>query len=162
MGEQRDIVIFEKDSTLAELIREYLLETSGELNISVFDSIQEGLLFCARGNIDVIVFDCDMTENASNAVEKIFAVKPNSKIITLAYRYDTQSVFQLMRWGVVDCVTKPVITETFIKAYQNAVAPRSSENREAKTISVFSNKGGLGKTSVAVNLAISLSEFSIW
>ena len=161
MGEQKDIVIFEKDSTLAELIRDYLLNTSDNLNINVFNTEREGLLFCARGNVDVIVYDTDLSAAIPvDAIEKLFAVKPECKVITLAYKYNTQTVFQLMRLGVVDCLSKPILKDKFINAYKQAISPYTPEEKEAKVISVFSNKGGLGKTSVAVNLALSLSNFS--
>ena len=161
MEEQKDIVIFEQDATLAELIQNYLHDISDKLNISVFDKEKEGLLFCAQANVDVIFYDMEISSDASkDFVEKLEAVKPNCKIITLAYKYDSQTVFQLMRSGVIECLLKPVLKDNLIKAYESAVTPYNPEEDEAKVISVFSNKGGLGKTSVAVNLALSLSSFT--
>ena len=107
-------------------------------------------------NIDVLIFDID-SKNASSVLEKAKQVKEkHQKICLIATSYEISSalVSQVLSSGVSDFLVKPIlfnILEASIK--KNLV----KKEEKAKTICVYSNKGGIGKTSISVNLA-----WSIW
>ena len=67
-----------------------------------------------------------------------------------------------MRSGAKEFLPVPVIKTEFLSALTKLISqndlPRTNNN--CKIISVFSNKGGLGKTSLATNLALELAKIT--
>lgn len=68
-----------------------------------------------------------------------------------------------MRAGAKEFLPKPVIKENLIlslvklKEQLSFCEPR---NKKCRVITTFSNKGGIGKTSVAINLALELAKMT--
>lgn len=133
------ISIRTEDIELKELLSLYLAE------VSEFELVDDGEILLLEGSPSLI---------AKFVAEGKLVVSMNAAA-------STENVIKSIRAGACDFLQKPVIKEQFfnalerIKSKKEGLIPNSS-----KVISVFSNKGGIGKTSLATNLAVELAEIT--
>ncbi len=111
----------------------------------------------------VIVDISDYQEQKLNFISKISSEFPLCKVVALSDKPDVDLVIRTMRTGACDFVSMPVIKEEFF-AVLDKLDDDLSENKVKKSkcrvITVYSNKGGVGKTSIATNLAVELAKIT--
>lgn len=111
----------------------------------------------------VIVDISDYQEQKLNFISKISSEFPQCKVVALSDKPDVDLVIRTMRTGACDFVSMPVIKEEFF-AVLDKLDDDLSENKVKKSkcrvITVYSNKGGVGKTSIATNLAVELAKIT--
>ena len=101
---------------------------------------------------NLIVFDIN-SNNSFDVINKIKELKANFKninFIASSFEINPKIVNEVLALGVIDFHLKPIIPtvlETSIKKMEQI------EPKTANTICLFSNKGGIGKTSILTNLA---------
>ena len=139
---------------------------------------QEGIDLANELQPDVILMDINMPDiDGITATEIIREQVPHSQIIILTIQADPNDMRRARLAGARDFLTKPPAVDEMIGAIRRAgdLAHEEREkskttytlkpgngnapvgmNRSGKVISVFSPKGGVGKTMLAVNLAVSL------
>lgn len=139
---------------------------------------QEGIDLARELKPDVILMDINMPDiDGITATERIREYVPHTQIVILTVQADPNYMRRAMLAGARDFLTKPPAVDEMIGAIRragqmaheelakskvtftmqpgNGSAP-SSMNRSGKIISVYSPKGGVGTTTLAVNLAVSL------
>ena len=98
-----------------------------------------------------------------NFIEHVALACPACKIIAISDSPSVDVIIKTMRAGAKDFLSAPIIkSELFdilekISAYFSDDKPKENKCR---VISVFSNKGGIGKTSIASNLALELARIT--
>ncbi len=68
-----------------------------------------------------------------------------------------------MRAGAREFLPKPLIKDDFVTAInkiKEQVSGFHSEDKKCRIITTFSNKGGIGKTAIATNLALELANMT--
>lgn len=157
------ILISEEEST-AELLKLYIGEL-GEFNFlsasSDFSKVYEAVK--ALGKSLLLVDISGYQEQALNFVSKITTDFPDCKVITLSDKPDTDIVIRAMRVGANDFIKMPLIKDEFIKVLQkmsNDINGTNQQKSKCRIVSIFSNKGGVGKTSIATNLALELAKIT--
>jgi pilus assembly protein CpaE len=111
---------------------------------------------------DVILLDLGRDPDPYFAIAKyIRGVQPAVRIIACSNEPepDPQLLLEAMRSGVQEFLPKPVTPEAFRETLERFVADTTApEKRESeRLIVVMGAKGGVGSTTVAVNLAVQLS-----
>lgn len=111
------------------------------------------------------VFIVDLSNNRQSKLDlmsKISSLCPNCKILALSDNPSVDLIIQIMRAGAREFVPIPVIKKEFFDALNKIFAQFEQPKavNKCKIISVFSNKGGIGKTSLATNLAMELSKIT--
>ncbi len=111
--------------------------------------------------IDLIIFDIK-SDDSNETIEKIKEIqRKNSNILFIAVSYEINSELtaKILNTGVKDFLLKPVIDSVLEASIKKIKDAKNNINQAlSNVISVFSNKGGCGKTSLAVNLAYEISE----
>ncbi|MEI8128790.1 MAG: AAA family ATPase [bacterium] len=77
--------------------------------------------------------------------------------------YSTDIIIRAMRAGAREFIPKPFIKDEFINSiskFKDQIIGLNSENKKCRVITTFSNKGGIGKTALATNLALELANMT--
>ncbi|GIF63699.1 hypothetical protein Ais01nite_17340 [Asanoa ishikariensis] len=92
-------------------------------------------------------------------------VRPALGVVLLRERLDLETMSQALRAGVREAVdahdstaVRTACTRSLEVSRQLTGAPAATPQGEAKIVTVFSAKGGCGKSTLATNLAVSLAE----
>lgn len=121
---------------------------------------------------DIILMDVNMpVMDGAEATERITLQFPNIAIIVISVQNDVEYVRKCMRAGAQDYLFKPVAIDVLNNAIQevfelsrkrktsNTVAVLSEHmTRKPRIVACLSSKGGVGKTTIAVNTAVALAE----
>ena len=126
-----------------------------------FDVIQQSV-----PEVVIISLDSDHTK-ALALIGNLSSAAPELPILAVSARGDGQSILQALRNGAREFLTAPVVLEDLIKALRR-LTPKSNgvENHngngnaprnESQIIAILGSRGGVGCTSLAVNLGATLA-----
>lgn len=117
---------------------------------------------------NVVLIQCD--QNYRVAVElakKIYMKMPGCAIIFLCAEFDVSIIEEVMLAGVRKVLQLPIDAQTLTENIEVAYtieksrlenADLSTSNLQSRIITVFGAKGGIGKTTITVNLAVLLAK----
>jgi len=162
----------QKISTLI-LSDEYSTEQVLKLFVSEFDNLElletsnnySEILEILSNAPDKTIFIVDLSSNKQDKLDLILKVTSrcqNCKVLALADSPSVDLIIQIMRAGAREFIPVPIIKNEFFEAINKTIAQfeQTKKVNKCKIISVFSNKGGIGKTSLATNLALELSKIT--
>lgn len=160
MSEKLNVIIIDKEENSRNIIKSYLSEIENVEISAEFFNVELGLEQIS--NIAGIAFVdiSDNLENSLNAIKEITAKNKTLSIIALSNKTSTDTIIKVMRAGAKEFITKPIMKTEFVEIVHNLKEEMSNTEplESCKIISTFSNKGGIGKTSIAVNLAMELAQ----
>jgi len=138
--------------------------------VGVAASGAEAIENAAKLAPDVILMDINMPDmDGITATERLSAEVPGAAVVMMSVQGEADYLRRSMLAGAREFLVKPFssdeltasIRQVYIREREKAgrialaPSPRSSDTSEAGTIvAVFSPKGGVGRTTVAVNLAV--------
>lgn len=111
------------------------------------------------------IFLVDLSNNKQEKLGLILKVSqqcPNCKVLALSDNPTVDLIIRIMRAGAKEFVPIPILKNEFFDSLNKIISQfeEPKKNNKCKIISVFSNKGGIGKTSLATNLALELSKIT--
>ncbi len=157
-----NVIIIDKHKNSTDFLKDFLFKYENTEMIDCFDDFsmiditKENLK-----NIDLIIFDID-SNNADECFKKIKTIKEkykNINFVALSYEINSELVTKTLKEGVREFLLKPLIPtifETTLKKIENE--KNNIKTTDSIAISIFSNKGGVGKTSLAINLAYQIAK----
>ncbi|OGI04700.1 MAG: hypothetical protein A2104_03555 [Candidatus Melainabacteria bacterium GWF2_32_7] len=141
-----------------------LLEQFHQIDvIGEFDNILAGYAAAVDEKPHIVFID--LSENIDlgiETIEKITYRNKNCVILVSSDNVNTELVLRAMRAGAREFLTQPVMIEDLSTALKKAkiLLENDDGNSIGQIISVFSNKGGIGKTTIAANLALKVAELT--
>ena len=141
-----------------------LLEQFHQIDvIGEFDNILAGYAAAIQEKPQIVFID--LSENIDlgiETIEKITYRNKNCVILVSSVNVNTDLVLQAMRAGAREFLTQPVMIEDLSTALKKAkiLLENDDGNTIGQIISIFSNKGGIGKTTIAANLALKIAELT--
>ena len=157
------IVITEQIHT-AELLKRYIEDCenfSFLAETSDFSKAYNGIKELSK--VLVIVDISEYPEQGLNFVSKISSEFENCKVIALSDKPAVDMVIRAMRIGASDFLSLPLIKGEFFevldKTYKDLTDSKPKKSK-CRVMTVYSNKGGVGKTSIASNLALELAKIT--
>lgn len=150
-------VVIDKTENSKEIMASFLNNIDDVELLGSFDTFSKNT-FNPR-EINLIVFDVCL-KNLDETIKEIKKLKEqNSKLgfIAVSYEINSELTAAILKEGVEDFLLKPLIPN-ILEASIKKITSKNVDISKANTICVFSNKAGVGKTSIAVNLAYELSK----
>ena len=163
MDNNLNVLLIDRDENSRSVIKAYLTEIEGVGIAAEFSDFEEG--FKLAGNSGRCIVVVDVSENLdriSSAIKELKTLNSEAFVVALSNRASADVIIKALRSGAKEFIAKPVIKTEFVEIFKSIINDiNSEENKDTcKIISTFSNKGGIGKTSIAVNLAVELAQMS--
>ena len=155
--------IIDSDSNSKEIIKNYANDVDFIEIKDCYNNIDEAYSVLIKEQPKVAIVDLNEdSEKVFDVIEKILHIQNVTKFIVTASSYDTDSIIKAMRAGAREFLPKPIIKEDFIKTFEKLQEQiyGSDKTTNCKVITLFSNKGGIGKTSIATNLALEIANIT--
>jgi len=149
---------------------EELLSKSSEVTvIRKTDDPDIGFTLAERYQPSVIMLNIDLPANKGLCIAEAFALEfPTSSLILLSNSDSKRVLHFALQVGAKDVITFPIDDQKFLRSVQRVVrqhlkrqvffSVEKNSKPRFKTITVFSTKGGVGKTTVALNLALAIRQ----
>ncbi len=117
---------------------------------------------------DIVLMDINMpVMNGLEATEAISMKYPEVSVIIMSVQAESEYLKKAMFCGAKEYIIKPIDYDTLVNTiestynkYKNrvvAAANKEEQNKQAHIISIYSGKGGVGKSVIATNLSIILA-----
>lgn len=153
--------LISKNPRLKELLSLYLKESAFFDILDDFSDISE--LYNTISSLPKVLLIVDSSDYGLDFIESVYEYSPDCKIIAIKDAPDVNFIVKVVRAGAKEVLAYPIIKSEFMEAL-NRIADSFSDCAEkqdkCKMITVFSNKGGIGKTSIASNLAYELAQIT--
>ena len=151
-------IIIENDPETARLI-ELLGRRSGSLDVRwTAGSVEEGADIVRKFRPDMAIVE--VNGNPASVVGPLAKEFPNLYILALSATREAEYALETMRAGAHDLLCKPlreVDLSIAIEKARKARVRKEPAERRGKIVTVFSNKGGNGTTTIASNLSDALA-----
>ena len=157
------IVISEQQST-CELVKLYLQEFENFTFLAETSDLTKAYNAIKELDKSLVIVDISMyQEQALNFVSKITSEFSDCRVIVLSDKPQVDLVIRAMRIGASDFLSLPLLKDEFFdvltKHYLDMTCAKPKKSK-CRVITVYSNKGGVGKTSIATNLALELAKIT--
>ena len=123
-------------------------------------------IFDNLASLDKSVLIVDVSDNTSAKLDFISDVSQNihnCKVLVLSDNPSVDLIVRVMRAGAKEFLALPLIKTEFIdilSKLNESLYSAPKKSTKCEIISIFSNKGGIGKTSIASNLALELAKIT--
>lgn len=164
MTNQISTAIIDTEPQSVEVLKMYLAELDYINVVDEFDDIVEGYNAVLETRPSIVFVDIsNKVELALDIISKISTSHKTCKIVVTSSNYSTDAIIKAMRAGAREFLPKPVIKEELFSSLaklKEQIVGFHSENKKCRVITTFSNKGGIGKTAIAANLALELANIT--
>jgi pilus assembly protein CpaE len=164
MTTQIATVIIDTEEQSAEVLSLYLKELEYIHVTDVFTDFIKGFNSIMETRPAFVIIDVSTkAELALDLISKISANHKTCKVIVTSSNYSTDLIVKAMRAGAREFLPKPLIKEELVYSLnklKEQVTGVTNENEKCRVITTFSNKGGIGKTAIATNLALELANIT--
>ena len=155
------ISICDPNEVTRENLKKYLIGMDSiwlEADCSRYEFFLE---IVAQTTPDIAIVDIDEDPaKAMDLVEQLRSEHPDCGVIVVSSQTDGQLILRAMRSGAREFLNSPVQIEELVGALDRVakVASGESRSKSGSIIAVAGSSGGVGSTSIAVNLAVSLAQ----
>ena len=161
MAEKISTIIVSQNKRLKELLCLYLNELD---DFELLDDVSEkSKIISMISSLEKVVMFVDMSFDYEDLIEQVSQECPGCKIIVIKENPDVSFIVSVIRAGAKEILAYPVIKSEFsdvIDRIRTKFSEKYQKQDKCKMITVFSNKGGIGKTSIASNLALELARIT--
>ena len=162
MSEELSVVIIDNDSdTILSIKKE--LERLNYVNIvAESDTMAVSFDLITKHKPDIVIVDISENPDFSLGVIERLSTRLKETMFFLSSNETSMDMaIKSMRAGAREFLERPINMDELVSAIDKAKEYRLTQNSDFSSgtiYTIFSNKGGIGKTTVATNLAISLTE----
>lgn len=161
-GQTVSVVIIDRDGVSRTSMKNHLAslgcKVAGEA-----ESLAQGLSLVSSRRPDILVLELPShPDQTLDSVRSLRSENPRMGVILTAKDSSPQVILRAMRSGAQEYLTRPVdnreLTEAVRRITELGRQSEVSRQSTGKLVTVFSSKGGVGVTSIATNLAVSMAK----
>ncbi len=157
------LVIIDSDSASRAAMEEMLKPFGDTVRLMAStEDLAEGIKAIQATNPMVVIIEVKDIDQGVRDVKTILSRFPRISVFVTSVEQSTDWILRSMRAGAIEYLLKPVEASELGEAMQKVGrlwVPKPAElEKQGKIISVYNPIGGMGTTTIAVNLAASLSE----
>lgn len=152
-----NIFILDRNEQSRNITKSFIEDLEFIKNIETYEDYKQGYEAIKNAQNPIVIMD--ISEN----IDELNKIADNiklctSKIIITSLDYSTNTIIKALRLGAKEFLPKPILKDDLIRVLTmlNSIFAEN-DSSQSKIISVYSNKGGIGKTTIAVNLAAELA-----
>jgi pilus assembly protein CpaE len=163
MSRIAQVVLIESDATMRQNLRMALSNVPYAQIIAETDNLLYGYELIRQNRPQMVFIDLrdDNSEDSLRLIERISTYFKETIICVSGQTVSLETIMKCMQAGAREFLRRPFQVEDIVAVVEKhrlALLVDSGKDQTGRVITVFSNKGGLGKTCISVNLAIALSE----
>lgn len=165
MADKLSIVVVDADDSVQKMLKNQLDAMENVEFASESKQIEQAFESLQKIKPDVLLLELPKDPaNALRWTEKIKLELPDTSIFVSSSVKTPELIISAMRAGAQEFLSRPIDPDEFKKAIEKILIIRKQLKAQiperGKIISVFSKKGGLGVTTLAVNLGVALSQLA--
>lgn len=158
-------VLVDSDAGARAATRRLLVDIPTITLVGEYSGLAEALLHAAATRPDLLVVEVDADESpaaspAVTAIEQLARKLPETAILATGHGVSAELVVRVLRAGALEFLRRPVERVDLVAALEKLARFRGSAlpRNPGRITSVFAAKGGLGATTLAINLGVSMAE----
>jgi pilus assembly protein CpaE len=148
----RFVVIGSTDRQLEEMLR----QGGGSVTFQPFEALA-GYAHAGSGAPDALIVDLRDHAAVPETLSLAKRHHPQMGVVIVASQFDPTLMLEAMRAGVTEWVAEPVTAPSLTAAVQRVLAQRAPKASLGHVFAFLGAKGGVGTTTVAVNVATALA-----
>ncbi|MRR06620.1 MAG: CobQ/CobB/MinD/ParA nucleotide binding domain-containing protein [Deltaproteobacteria bacterium] len=121
----------------------------------------EGLKVIHKISANIVILEVTELNRGIEEIQYLLTNHPQLSVIVSSFEKNPEWILKLMRAGAVEYLLRPINQDELIQALTKVgrfwFAKPPTENKQGKIIAVYYPTGGVGVTTVAVNLAAGLA-----
>jgi pilus assembly protein CpaE len=165
MRENNTIIIIDPDANARQTIKKELEHLQVIQVVGESGELTEGFELIKQHVPDIVLLDISQaTDFSLGFAEKITQNFTSTALFICTSQSTPELIRKSMHAGARDFLIKPINRDEFFSAIQTVIRHKrqrlAAEGMGGKVFSVFGVKGGVGTTTVATNLAVSLKRHS--
>jgi pilus assembly protein CpaE len=162
MPQHISLVIIDRDAAARKSIEACCQNFSDTVKVICSEAtFLDGLKCIQSSNPMIVILGVDDLEKGVDDIRAILTRFPRISVFVASAEKNSDWILRLMRAGAVEYLLKPIepmeLTEALQKVGRLWIPKHAEPVKEGKVISVYNPTGGMGTTTIAVNLAASLA-----
>jgi pilus assembly protein CpaE len=163
MPSQFSIVIIDKDRESRDAMVSTLKPYADSITLAgSVDNLTDGSLIIQNSSPNVVILGVDNLEQGIKDVQQITVKHPRVSVIACSSDKNVEGFLGIMRAGAVEYLLRPIgqeeLKQTLQKVGRFLLPTPLVETHAGQIIAVYNPIGGMGTTTVAVNLAAALAQ----
>jgi pilus assembly protein CpaE len=156
-------MIVDSDAGTRTAVRQMLAQLQSVVVVAEYADPAEAVRRAAAQRPDVVIVEVrdDGTGRPTASIEGLVRVLPEAAIVATGPVTSADLVIQVMRAGALEYLPRPIEQKALVGAFDKLGRVRGSvttDRRTGRVVSIYATKGGLGATTLAINLAVCLAE----
>jgi pilus assembly protein CpaE len=158
-------VIVDSDPELRASIRHTLATVPSMAIVGEYTDVTDAALKAPASRPDVMIVEVPIDPArgdswSATAIERLARRLPETAILATTTNASAEFVVQILRSGAMEFVRRPIEPRELVIALDKLarLRGRTAQRQPGRVTAVFSAKGGLGATTLAVNLGVCLAE----
>jgi pilus assembly protein CpaE len=137
---------------------EQTLQRYSYKRVSRLETVAEALELISKQHVDLLIVPIDAVEELQlAALDRASRRERHTGIIATGVQADPELMLRAMRAGIQEFLVRPLVLTDAVAAIERLHRRTSSSVVSGQHFAVYSAKGGVGASTVAVNLAYALS-----
>jgi pilus assembly protein CpaE len=163
MAEKLSIAVADTDGAVRKMLKNQFDQMKNVQLVSESKQIEQAFASLRKTKPDILLLELPKDPaNALKWTERIKLELPETAIFVSSAVKTPELIISAMRAGAQEFLSRPIDPDELKKAVEKVLIIRkqlkAQTPQRGKIISVFSKKGGLGVTTLAVNLGVALSQ----